>query len=276
MRLRPVKILLLLLSCFCSQIAAQTAGEQLDAFFTSPQAGVNGNVLIAESGKIIYQRSFGWADEKNKLPNSDNSKFDIASITKTFTSTAILQLRDRGKLDLDAPVAKYFPDFPFPEITVRHLLSHTSGLPDNQVFEEPAREAPDKTFINADIIAALKKWKRPLPFKPGEGWSYSNPGYSLLALLVEKLSGLRFEDYVRRYIFEPANMNDSYFETDTTRSADPGKAKNQRYPAVLFEGAAGRREGGAQMERFYRKRRNYSYRPRPVEIRPGALFRKIT
>jgi len=168
---RPIKILLLLLSCsaFCPQLDAQTAGERLDAFFRSPQTSLNGNVLAAEKGKIIYQRSFGWADAKNRAPNNDNSKFDIASITKTFTSTAILQLRDRGKLDLDVPLAKYFPDFPYPEITVRHLLSHTGGLPDNQIFEEPAGDAPDKTFTNADIIPALKSWKRPLLFKPGEG-----------------------------------------------------------------------------------------------------------
>lgn len=235
MKLKTVKIVFALLFCatfYNSNTFAQTISEQLDIFFTSPQYSVNGNVLVAENGKVIYRKSFGLADAKNKLPNTENSRFEIASITKTFTSTAILQLKDKGKLNLDKPFVKYFPDFPYPEITIRHLLSHTSGLPDLQIFEELVKKNPNKIFTIADIIPAFKSWKQPLAFKAGENWSYSNSGYCLLALLVEKLSGLKFEDYVRQHIFEPAKMSDSYFETDELKNTDTNKAKNQRYPQL--------------------------------------------
>ena len=222
----------LLLSCNFEALA-QTIPEQLDRLFTSRQYPVNGNVLVAENGKTIYKRSFGFADAKNKLLNNEDSRFQLASITKIFTSTAVLQIRDKGKLNLDDPYIKYFPDFPYPEITIRHLLSHTSGLPDLQIFEDLVEKYPDKAFTNADVIPALKMWKKPLQSKPGEAWSYSNSGYCLLALLIEKLSGTKFEDYVREQIFTPAKMNDSYFETDDLASSDSKKAKEQRYPLIF-------------------------------------------
>ena len=121
---------------FCvSNTVSQTVPEQLEGLFTSTQYPVNGNVLVAEKGKVIYKKSFGFADAKNKLPNREDSKFQLASITKIFTSTAVLQLRDKGKLNLDDPLVRHFPEFPYPDITIRHLLSHTSGLPDFQIFE---------------------------------------------------------------------------------------------------------------------------------------------
>jgi len=227
-------VFLVLALFFGSAASSQTVPEQLEALFTSPQYPVNGNVLVAENSKVIYRRSFGFADAKNKLPNKEDSRFQLASITKIFTSTAVLQLRDRGRLNLDDPLNKFFPEFPYPDITIRHLLSHTSGLPDFQIFEELVEKDPSKIFTNSDIITALKAWKEPLSSRPGDSWSYSNPGYCLLALLVEKLSGLKFEDYVRQQIFLPTGMANSYFETDKLPTTDLNKAKEQRY-RLLFD-----------------------------------------
>lgn len=212
---------------------AQDIPAQLDGLFTSPLYPVNGNVLVAEHGTAIYKKSFGFADAKRERPNTAASRFQLASVTKIFTSTAVLQLLDKGKLRLDNPFAKYFPEFPYPEITVRQLLSHTAGLPDFQIFEELVEADPSKTFTNADVIPALIRWKQPLAFKPGEAWSYSNPGYCLLALLVEKSSGLKFEDYVRQHIFAPAGMTESYFDTDLRSSPDANKAMEQQYPLLI-------------------------------------------
>jgi CubicO group peptidase (beta-lactamase class C family) len=90
---------------------------------------LNGNVLIAEEGHVLYEKSFGYADVGNKRPNTSTSVFPIASITKTFTATAILQLEERGKLNTNDFVKRYLPEFPYPTVTIRHLLSHTSGGP---------------------------------------------------------------------------------------------------------------------------------------------------
>src|SRR5690349_4254538 len=111
---------------------AQTIATRLDSLFTAPgnYESLNGAVLIAENGKVIYQRSFGYANIDKKMVNSSRSSFNIASLTKTFTSTAILQLLEKGKLHLDDPYQKYFPSFPYPNINLRHLLTHTSGLTD--------------------------------------------------------------------------------------------------------------------------------------------------
>lgn len=225
--------LFVLVICCCSNLLAQNVSKQLDTLFTSLQYPVNGNVLVAENGKVIYKKSFGFSDEKNKLLNKEYSKFQLASVTKIFTSTAILQLKDKGKLKLDDSFSKYFPEFPFPDITIRHLISHTSGLPDFQIFEEVVAKNPGRVFTNSDIIPTLNNWKKTLLFKSGESWSYSNSGYCLLALLVEKLSGLKFEDYVRQQIFVPAQMNDSYFETDVLKSPDVKTTKNQVYPTLF-------------------------------------------
>jgi CubicO group peptidase (beta-lactamase class C family) len=232
-RLTLIPTLLLIAAFLHGFTWAQDIPAKLDALFTSPLYPVNGNVLVAEHGTAIYKKSFGFADARSKRLSTAASRFQLASVTKVFTSTAVLQLRDRGKLRLDDPFAKYFPEFPYPEITVRQLLSHTAGLPDFQIFEELVEADPSKTFTNADVIPALQRWKQPLMFKPGEAWSYSNPGYCLLALLVEKSSGLRFEDYVRHHIFAPAGMTESYFDTDTRPSPDANKAMEQRYALLI-------------------------------------------
>src|SRR5436190_13513349 len=125
----------LTLACvtLANQAAAQTVSQKLDGLFqTSP---INGNVLVAENGRIIYQKSFGYADLAAKTPITNDSPFQTASVAKSFTSTAVLQLRDKRKLNLDDPFVKYFPEFPFPAIAIKHLLSHTSGLPDLELYE---------------------------------------------------------------------------------------------------------------------------------------------
>src|SRR3954470_24309517 len=125
----------LLFICFNSItciLQAQNKPARLDSLFTSlyNQHEFNGNVLVVEKGKVIYRHSFGYADVRAKLLNTDQTAFNLASVSKTFTAVAILQLKQAGKLKLDDPFVNYFPDFPWRQITIRHLLSHTSGLPD--------------------------------------------------------------------------------------------------------------------------------------------------
>jgi len=206
--------------------------DRLDSFFQSLQSYglMNGNILVAEKDKIVYQRSFGFADLKAKLANSDSSEFTLGSVSKTLTSTAILQLKEKKKLKLDDPFIKYFPGFPYPQILIRHLLSHTSGLPDYELYQEEMTANPGKIFTISDILPSLKRWKEPLHFKPGEKWQYVNTNFCLLALLVEKLSGLSFQKYMEKYVFSPIGMSHTYFQSDPGKTGERNRTVNYEYP----------------------------------------------
>jgi CubicO group peptidase (beta-lactamase class C family) len=206
---------------------AQTIAARLDSLFTAPgnYESLNGSVLIAENGKVIYQRSFGFANVDKKADNSTRSSFNIASLTKTFTSTAILQLLEKGKLHLDDLYKKYFPSFPYPNISIRHLLTHTSGLTDLETYFRVLDSIPAKMFTDADIIPCIIHLHRALKFNPGDNFEYCNINYELLALLIEHISKMSYPEYIRRHIFQPAAMTHSYFAayppaSDTTLITD--------------------------------------------------------
>lgn len=166
----------------------------------------NGNVLVAEKGKIIYQKSFGYADFKNKTPLTERSVFNLASISKQFTAAAVMLAVERGLVRLDDPLAKYFPEIQYAGITLRQMLTHTSGLPEQNelMFKHWNRDAP---VTNKDMVEFLIKYKPEAAFKPGEGFKYCNTNYSLLAMIVEKVTGGKFQDFLAKNIFEPLGMN---------------------------------------------------------------------
>ncbi len=224
----------LLLVLFTATIAAgQTTVERLDALF-APFDGepyLNGGILIAEDGKVVYQRAFGEADVAMHTRNEIDSRFQLASMSKVFTSIAILQLAARKRLRLDDPVAHHLHGFPFEGITIRHLLSHTSGLPDLELYEALVAEHPSRIIRNRDVIPALIAWKKPLPFTPGSEFRYSNTNYVLLALIVEEASGMTYARFLERSIFSPAAMHDSYVLEDA-ESPDPRRVTNHILPAM--------------------------------------------
>jgi CubicO group peptidase (beta-lactamase class C family) len=158
-----------------------------------------GSVLVAKDGKAVFSKSYGMADLEWSVPNSPTTRFNIASMTKQFTAAAILLLEDRGKLKTDDLVKKYLTDAPasWDKITIYHLLTHTSGIPDDAAKYEPG--APDKLVFN----------DKPLNFQPGERWAYTNLGYIVLGYLLEKISGQTYEQFVQENIFKPLGMNDS-------------------------------------------------------------------
>jgi CubicO group peptidase (beta-lactamase class C family) len=222
------------LSLLCISAQGQNISQHLDEYFDSVHADgwMNGNVLLAEGGKIVYKKSFGYADFQDQTPNSDSTLFPLGSISKTFTAIAVLQLKDKGKLHLDDPLSRYLTNFPYPAITIRQVLSHTSGLPDdNALFDSLVAKHPEKIFTNADLIPALIDYQRSrnLPFQPGERWSYSSLGYNILALLVEKLSRQSFATYMRQHIFIPAHMTSTYVETSLSQEKDRNRTTNYQY-----------------------------------------------
>ncbi|MDB5156433.1 MAG: beta-lactamase [Mucilaginibacter sp.] len=167
----------------------------------------SGNVLVAENGKVVYRGSLGYADFKSRLPNQANIAFPIASMSKTLTATAILQLAEQGKLSVNEPVSHYLAGFPYHEVTVRHLLSHTSGLPPYNAFFKPilAKE-PGRIITNADFLPAAIANKPALIYQPGSNGNYDNVNYLVLALIIEKVSGQLYPDYIQEHILTPAGM----------------------------------------------------------------------
>ena len=167
----------------------------------------NGAWLYAENGEIVSKGAVGWRDIEDKEPLREDCVFDLASVTKQFTAAAVMLLRRRGLLDLDDEITKFFPALPFPGVTVRHLLHHTGGLPDYMDWvDKTARE--EKTIPGNDVVVRfLCESGEAAQFAPGEQWEYSNTGYCLLAQIVETVSGVKFEDFLRQEIFEPAGMH---------------------------------------------------------------------
>ena len=172
----------------------------------------NGTWLYAENGKIISKGACGWRDAESRLPMEEDTIFEMASVTKMFTATAVMLLVREGRLGLDDEYTKYFPDYPYPGVTIRHLLTHTSGMPDDFETETwvcPAWENEKRIPPCSEILRFIRESGEAASHAPGETFRYTDIGYCLLANLVEKLSGVPFEDYLRKNIFEPAGMKDS-------------------------------------------------------------------
>ncbi|MRG43586.1 serine hydrolase [Chitinophaga sp. SYP-B3965] len=210
-----VTALLLLLY---TSLPAQDRMAAIKSYFStlSENRLYDGNIALSENGREVYVFSAGYASYSQSKANHPLSRFNLASISKIFTSTAVLQLRDKKKLQLDDPLIKYLPEFPFQDITIRHLLTHTSGLPNLELYEAVIKQYPDSVITNASVMPLLQKWNKGLYFKPGDQFRYCNTNYTLLAILVEKLSGMSFPVYLDTYIFKPAGMRNTNFN-DTGR-----------------------------------------------------------
>jgi len=189
--------------------AAKTPAEKADAFLVglikANDPGVA--VLVAQGGKILFEKGYGLADREHHVPVSPQTTFLIASVTKQFTASAILKLQEEGKLSVDDKLSKYIPDFPRGnEVTLRHLLTHTSGIHSYTVEPGFRNEVTNATTIEA-IIEAMKKY--PYDFDPGAKWHYDNAGYRLLGYIVEKVSGQSYGDFLRENFFQPLGMTNT-------------------------------------------------------------------
>ena len=209
-----------------SRLSFAEAIKSLDAKAADLTAkdGFSGAVLIARDGKIALEKAYGLADRENRTPNSIDTQFRIGSMNKMFTATAILQLAGEGKVDLAAPIGKYLTGYPnhdvATKVTVRHLLTHTGGTGDIFTPEYEKRRLEIRDL--ADYVNLYGA--RGLDFEPGSKWSYSNYGFLLLGVIVEKVSGMSYYDYVRGHIYEPAGMRstDSLPETEKVAERSVG------------------------------------------------------
>jgi CubicO group peptidase (beta-lactamase class C family) len=224
--IRRVSLILLFATASMAQDLARME-QVIDSYVSSKT--FMGSVLVARGDAILLNKGYGSANLEWNIPNSPTTKFRLGSVTKQFTAAAVLLLEERGKWKTDDLVKKYMPDAPaaWDRITIFHLLTHTSGIPNFTGFPdyrslEPFASTPEK------LVARFRD-KR-LDFQPGEKWSYSNSGYVLLGYLLEKVSGETYEKFILENIFVPLGMKDSGYDSNTAiiprRAAGYERAKN--------------------------------------------------
>jgi CubicO group peptidase (beta-lactamase class C family) len=172
----------------------------------------NGAILVAKNGDVIYENYVGLRDPRLKNGDSITAQtpFQIASTGKTMTSAAVLKLWQDGKLSLDDEVTKYFPGFPYPGVTLKSLLNHRSGLPNYLYYMEKGDWNRRQQATNTDVLNTLINWKPAKAANADMRFQYCNTNYILLALIVEKVSGLSFPEYMKQTIFEPLGMKNTF------------------------------------------------------------------
>ncbi|MFL2565750.1 MAG: serine hydrolase domain-containing protein [Parvicellaceae bacterium] len=206
----------------------------------------NGNILFAENGKIISHKSYGYANLKTKEKLTENHSFQLASVSKPFTSVAILQLIENGQINLNDTLQKFFPNFPYEGITIHQLLCHRSGLSQYTHFcDAPDSIWPDKskTINNQDVIDIISKINPLINYPPDRRYYYCNTNYLLLASIVKKISGIEFKQYLKENIFSPIDMNNSivYDRTNFNDLIMPTQGYENRTPweDVYLNGVVG-------------------------------------
>jgi CubicO group peptidase (beta-lactamase class C family) len=207
-RLHPRSLILtVLLACVPS--SSQTPRNKFDEYVSAyvRNGDFSGSILVAKRGHLLFQKSYGLANAEWGIPNTEKTKFHIASVTKTFTAAAIVMLEQQGKLKFGDPLSKYVPDYLNGDrITIEQMLSHTSGLPDYYSLPEYPTKKYQRVAL-PDLIAWVKT--KPLDFLPGSKSSYSNTGYGFLAYIIEQVAGKPYEQFIAEEILQPAAMNDT-------------------------------------------------------------------
>ncbi|MDQ3048019.1 MAG: beta-lactamase family protein [Bacteroidota bacterium] len=181
------------------------------------QNGFNGCILVAQQGQVIYKKAFGYKDLKAKDSLHLTSAFQLASVSKTLTAAAVLLLKDRGKLKLGDQLETFFPGFPYKGISIHHLLSHRSGLGNYLYFGESYCDSKHcykgKVMDNAAVLDMLMN-EKPAAYAPaGKKFEYCNTNYVLLALVIEKVSGQTFPEFMEENIFRPLEMNNTWVQS---------------------------------------------------------------
>lgn len=187
--------------------------NHLDSTFRKTR--FNGSVLVAKNGQIVFEEYNGFVDPRTKRDSiTPTTPFHLASVSKTFTGMATLKLWEEGKLNIEDPVSTYLPGFPLEGVTVRLLLNHRSGIPKYDHYMGEMGWDKHKMVTNQDVLDFLIANYKKIPIaNPNRGFSYSNTNYALLALIIEKISGLSYKDYLKKTFFDPLGMKDTYVFT---------------------------------------------------------------
>ena len=204
-------------AAFCQDTETQSALQKVDAYIRAQegQGAFRGSVLVGIDGRIVFEKGYGYADEEWGAKNTPTTKFRIASLTKQFTGASILLLQERHLLQIQDPIQKYVSGLPpsWQSITLHQLLTHTSGIPNYAEIEhvDSVLNRTGATMRELVEVAATK----PLEFQPGTQLHYTNTGYALLGLVIEKVSGLSYAEFLQRNIFDPLGMKDSGYDVQS-------------------------------------------------------------
>jgi CubicO group peptidase (beta-lactamase class C family) len=226
-------------------VSAQTVEQKLDEYLKAAEYVIHftGSVLVAENGKVLFSKGYGMADIDDSIPNTPTTPFLIGSVTKQFTATLIMQLVAERKLAIEDPITKYLTDYPKAtgdKVTIRHLLNHTSGVPSYTDNRAMMLRILETGATPQEIVASFEDL--PLLFEPGTAFRYSNSGYFLLGLIIEKVTGQPYDQYLQARILKPIGMNNTgYMNYDvemlaTGYRADSNKVHlaNKPHPSLPY------------------------------------------
>ncbi len=194
-----------------SMISIRIVHSEIEELFSKAVdvKGFNGSVLVAKKGEVLFSKEYGNTNFSDTIKLTEHSAFQLASVSKQFTTVAIMMLVDQKLISVDDSIICYYPDFPYKNITIRHLLNHTSGLP--MYFWLAENKWNNKVPPSNSEMMDLLTTEKLLPyFWPGRRFDYSNTGYMVLSSLVEKVSEIPFKEFVTKNIFDPLEMHDSY------------------------------------------------------------------
>ena len=191
----------------------------------------NGNILLVKNGVMLYEKSIGFTDSKTNQKLTLSSSFNLASISKTFTSSLILMYVQEGKLKIDDQVHTYLPNFPYKDITIRHLLNHTHGMIEYFDWINDTLKIKD-TIGNDQLLVLLAKYKPALNSVPGEKFNYCNTGYALLSEVLETISGMPYTVLLKSKITKPLKLENTYVQTVKM----PNSPKNRVYGMKFKDG----------------------------------------
>jgi CubicO group peptidase (beta-lactamase class C family) len=211
--------------------------QQVDKYLTEKQ--FNGTVLMAKGGEVWISKGYGMANFEKEIPNSPNTMFRIGSVSKQITALSILKLQEQNLLNVKDTLNNYIPDYPNGDtITIHHLLSHTSGIPEYLTFDSLTFSSFQNYNSPSDIIDTFKQ--KALDFTPGTQFSYSNSNYILLGYIIEKVSKESYEDYINNHIFKPLHMKHSGYDIndyneDTHAKGYEGTVKRYDEPSYKID-----------------------------------------
>jgi CubicO group peptidase (beta-lactamase class C family) len=195
------------------QININKKAEKIDQRFTelSKNLWFNGAVLYSEKGRLVFKKAYGYSDLRRKTDSlTTHSAFQLASVSKMFTAMAILILKEKGELQLDDSIQRFIPEFPYHGITIRQMLVHRSGLSRYMSLAHAQWKDKSIPLTNEDVIRLYAEYQPDPYFTADNGFHYCNTNYALLASVVERISGISFDRFVQKHIFEPLGMDDSF------------------------------------------------------------------
>jgi len=212
----------------------QALDEWLELIHTKEK--FNGVVLLSKQGDVIFSKSYGFNDANGHNQLTDHSAFNLASVSKQFTAMGVVILNQQSQIEYGDKISKYIPELSYyKEVTIQHLLHHTSGLPDYMMLAESNRNDA-RTFTIAEMVSLYGDKHPKLNFAPGSKFQYSNAGYVLLAEIIERVSGHSFQQFMTSHIFEPLRMNDTQVFNLLSEVEPENRVRGFKYKYGLFGG----------------------------------------